>query len=201
MKEYLRVLGHFHSRQLNDLSFRTKLGCFLCLPSRLEVFSESQLTFLGPDFGSEKQHCCLCCFRNESDTVTTRDGRCAIDLPPYFIGFPHVVSFDTRVPGFPCTHPGCEKVFQSRQSLNRHRHVHNNTRFPCGHAGCDKDYSDAGAATRHRRTHIVPTLPSSAGAAVAGAKRRRDGGDSLGDGGLEVEQDQEDVFDMGVMTA
>ena len=92
-------------------------------------------------------------------------------------------------------------MFQSRQSLNRHRHVHNNTRFPCGHAGCDKDYSDAGAATRHRRTHIVPTLPSSAGAAVAGAKRRRDGGDSLGDGGLEVEQDQEDVFDMGVMTA
>lgn len=122
----------------------------------------------------------------------------------FFSIFPRCF-FDACLAGFPCTHPGCEKVLQSRPSLKRHLQVHNNTRFPCGHAGCDKDYSDAGAAARHRKTHIVPTIPvaAGAGAAVAGAKRRRDGSDSpdVGGGGVELEQDQEDIFNIEVMAA
>ena len=89
--------------------------------------------------------------------------------------------------------------FKSNQSLQRHRNVHYNIRVPCGHDLFDKNFSNAVAAARHRNSHAVSALPREAGAPVAGAKHRRDGDDSRGDGSLGAEQDQDNVFNLGVI--
>ena len=56
---------------------------------------------------------------------------------------------------FPCTHPGCQKHFQSRSRLKRHSLVHGGLKpFKCLHDGCERTFSRRDNMMQHYRTHL-----------------------------------------------